>query len=406
MRFGLLALALIPAVLTACQFKKNGDDDKVSAKDVKQVIDQRGQLDAENAAAVLTNDNVSIRFVPETEPKKYRLEIRWPVSVPRLAVSLNGQVQGEYSKGQFSRSFAHGASVEVRLDSKNSQGHIVSTVSDTLKAPFDLVISEFITLQQDEQWVFGRIFILPGMTIYTQGYNLELRANEIHAPDAHVRTFVDTSPTASKRELSNGLILFQAKKLIGRLDLRMSGRDGADGLSGIDKVTAAMPKAGVNGQDGRNSAISSKDSFCPGGPSIRMAACLPQVVCSVPATPGTNGTDGANGLSGDDGANGGNTGSVTFLVEDSSDAKVDIFLRVGEPGKGGVGQEGYPGGKGGRGGQASVHGGREICPAGANGADGKNGVRGADGKPGEPGQVGECILPPGEPKANFRVFRE
>lgn len=406
MRFGLLALALIPAVLTACQFKKNGDDDKVSAKDVKQVIDQRGQLDAENAAAVLTNDNVSIRFVPETEPKKYRLEIRWPVSVPRLAVALNGVSRGEFSKGQFSEIFEDGSSLEVRLDSKNSQGHIISTVVKRIEAPVDLVLNENLSLKKDEHWENGRIFVSPGVTIYTNGYQLEVIADEIRAVDVRIKTFFQTAPTSDPRELKNGRVLFQAKKLFGSYELRMYGRDGVDGLSGINKVTAAMPKAGVNGQDGRNSAISSKDSFCPGGPSIRMAACLPQVVCSVPATPGTNGTDGANGLSGDDGANGGNTGSVTFLVEDSSDAKVDIFLRVGEPGKGGVGQEGYPGGKGGRGGQASVHGGREICPAGANGADGKNGVRGADGKPGEPGQVGECILPPGEPKANFRVFRE
>lgn len=411
-RSSVTLISAIALSLGSCQFKKDSDDDKVSAAEIRQVIQQQDTQNQENAAAVLTNDNVKIQFTAEDEPNTYKLEINWPLTVPKIAISIDDRPLGDFSKGTFSKIFEGGTTVGVRLDSKNSQGHIVSTVIQSLKAPRDLVLERSVTLKSDEKWIFGRIFVLPGVTIFTMGYSLEIVSELLKSQSSRIMTFPELLPTSNTRELTNGHILIQAKKLTGTLDVRLYGQHGLKGADGIDKVTAQMPKEGAKGADGvAGEKAMSELGSCEGGGGFRnpnrfRTGCGGSWYCSKQATNGGEGGKGADGLPGDNGMNGGHSGNITFVVEDYSQARVDIFMSGGRAGAGGLGQPGYAGGEGGKGGAGVVEAGQQLCEAGKDGAKGAAGNAGANGLPGEPGKIGEAILPRGDTTDHFRVIRE
>lgn len=411
-RSSVTLISAIALSLGACQFKKNADEEKISPDEIKQVIQQQGAQEEENAAAVLTNDNVIAKIIPEKSPKQYLLVLQWPTTVPRVSITIDGTPLGDFSKGTFEMPVLNGTTLSIRLDSRNSKGYIVSTILMKAKAPMDLVVGEVLSLTDNERWAFNRIFFAQGMTVYTNGHNLELIADEIIIDDGHIKTFSSRATTGDKRQLTNGHILIQAKKLTGTLDVRLYGQHGLNGANGIDKVTAQMPKEGAKGANGTaGEKAMSELGPCEGGGGFRnpnrfRTGCGARWYCSKEATNGSQGGKGADGLPGDNGMNGGNSGNITFVVEDYSQARVDIFMSGGRAGAGGQGQPGYAGGPGGDGGAGVVEAGQRICEDGKAGAKGPDGNPGVNGLPGEPGKIGEAILPRGDTTDHFRVIRE
>lgn len=384
--------------LSACSFRKGGDEDKISAADVKVSLDNMDRERNERSESSISEKNVSFEFIADKEPHRYFLEIRWPATVSKIEIFLDDTFLDEVSGNQTYRIPVKDArKYRLVVQSKMKNGDLVSVVTKDLLSPKDVVVGSSLTLSEDLILEARRVFFESGVSIDTQGYNLRIEAAEIHFDSLRVMTFDKITQSRDPRALTNGLITFAAKKMSGYVEVSLVGLNGQDGRDGKDLVTPSMNLGpGAAGAPGRAAKIGKTPETCNRG------MCYPSIeYCLFPPTSGDPGGRGSDGLNGQAGQDGGNSGHLHFIVEDYSGLSVDAFVRPGEGGRGGKGMPGFPGGPGGPAGAT-----KEPCPSlGATaGPDGQHGDPGRDGAEGKLGAEGTIILPKGPgSEIHFRI---
>ena len=397
---------LIPVLcvtLGACAFKK--DDDKATPEQtkladdvVKKIQDGKDEINVQ-----LQSDNVTVVF-KDDKPEEYQMIVTWPPNVGAMDVHLDGNfIKTVLGANSINLPVRQSRKYTLHLRafaSAANGGRLLSEFESEYNSPTDIIYNHEINLTQETEVSAHRIYFNKNGHLYTNGNNLKISADQIivtnddevnqgRAEDTyHIVTFRDPE-IATSNTMKASYIEVKSPKAIGNLKVALTGRNGADGVDGIDKARAegtilnAQAPAGENGANGEIVRVVERgESLGPDLPPNDIIVTN----CKKPPTNGSNGTDGLPGADGTDGVNGGATGNIYVEVLDDSQFTLTAHLRPGKGGRGGKGSPGQLGGKGGAPGNTFG-----VCPPAKPGADGKSGTDGKNGKDGKDGQVGEIV---------------
>ena len=208
--------------------------------------------------------------------------------------------------------------------------------------------------------------LINGGKIVTNGNVLHIEADRITSDKGQIVSFLPNnrrppdSPDAGKAGAHGGEVRITAQKLIGQLEIDLSGQNGGLGARGSDGTPGAPGARGSNGVDGFLQCLHGGGDGGPGGNGL-------------PGQPGAPGGAGGNG------------GALILVGEAARTLSRNIVFstRPGEAGSGGSGGTGGAGGRGGEGGSGSV-----SCGGGHGGPNGQSGPNGAPGASGSTGKSG------------------
>lgn len=386
-------ISLMGLAVAGCAFKKEDGPtpEAAAAEELLKTIEVKKQQQAFQGK--LTKENVRVRFDETEIIGFYEMTITWPTAIATMVITIDEktpeirqQVEGGFLKMTVSAGNEH----KINLMAYDSLGSPISSISLIEKVPSDLVIDRTFHMKKAELFDVNRVFFYDGAQLVTNGFDLTIKAKKIFvenveftsarvpANKAHIITTPPNTLAAEQSNLLGSKILISADQAVGTLAIALIGFNGQDGKNGADAPMHA-PGA-LDGAPGKPGQTKSRTRPCIRG-NIDIP-CEPEIViCAVAATNGEDGQHGAPGFPGEDAWNGGNAGEIQIDVKNSSEFKLEVAQRVGQPGKPGVGGQGTPGGKGGPGGPKDPY-----CAGGAKGKDGNDGGKGGNGKKGEPGQ--------------------
>ncbi len=394
--------------LGACAFKKNDAQEKEKAQNTTEALDQfqksqdeKRQL--ETKAGVLTAENVSVEFIEQPQPERYRMIVSWPSSVPSMIVQINDEFETTTtSSNSYQRDVRSNTTYRIKLISKDSQGTDITRREFVKESPKDLIIKDTISLSKNSNESVNRIFFFPNAQIITNGYDLSLTTNKLivekidssNSPyrslwrESQILTTVDQT-TSRAEQLAGSKITITAKKAIGELHVALIGYNGTDGRSGTELDTAnniqRQPLATLNGIDGASGKLKTFTPPCAKSRSLDGPVCDgPQLKCEVAPENGQNGKQGSVGTNGENGSNGGSSGSLFIHVADAKEFTVEVGQKTGLGGRGGNGGIGSPGGFGGKAGNNPG----SPCPNALDGKPGPAGLTGWNGAQGKDGTLG------------------
>lgn len=381
-----LTLMMLLLGLGACSFKKPSaqSPEEKAAAEVLQTIEQQ-KFDGQ-----LSESNVRVQFLETQVPGEYTLLVQWPQGIPAMKVSLNNRHYQIINNATSMRdvSFA-GQENSIHLIALNSIGGEISALALKANAPKDLIINRDVELTENTNYDVNRVYFLNKAKVRTNGFNLSIQTNKLYTGlevqsktnpmipnEAHIVTFPLTNVATSYDQLKGSTIEIKARKAFGQLRIAMIGINGQDGAPGTTPAaTSALDGANGQAADVRQDVYSCMQE--DGRPCLDTMKFL----CMVHPTNGDNGKKGLTGHQGQNGWNGGNSGALAVVIEDSSEFRLEVAQRRGQPGKGGPGGLGSAGGRGGKPGENSF-GACRNAQSGAPGPQGDLGAPGADGQPG------------------------
>lgn len=128
----------------------------------------------------LKDQNFKVELSP-AEFGKYILSLRWTSSIETMQVRVNdGPTMTKRSLYEHTQKVEAGKTAKIYFSVLNSRNEIVSAIDVDIQAPVDFLITEPIHLKEDTEWKLGRLHILPGGQIMTNGAKLTIHADEIH----------------------------------------------------------------------------------------------------------------------------------------------------------------------------------------------------------------------------------
>ncbi len=393
LKMAAILLSVAGLMTAGCAFKKDGGPtpESAAAEELLKTIEVKKQQQAFEGK--LTKENVSVRFDETDTLNVYEMIITWPSSIATMVITIDErtpEIRQQHHGGVFKIPVLSGYEHKIELMAYDSLGSPISSLSLVEQVPKDLLVDKTFHLKRSEVFEVNRVFFYDGAQLVTNGFDLTIKARKIFVQnreftsvrvplnEAHIVTTPPNTLASDQSNLKGSKIQIHADQAVGTLAVALIGYNGQDGKKGAD---APMPAPGsLDGAPGQPGQIKSRRQPCFRG-NID-APCEPEVViCAVAATNGEDGKNGTPGLPGGDAWNGGNAGELQIVIMNSSEFKLEVAQKVGQPGKPGVGGEGTPGGKGGSGGANNTY-----CAGGLKGKDGNDGGKGENGKKGEPGQ--------------------
>lgn len=128
----------------------------------------------------LNEKNFKIEVSP-AEFGKYVLSLRWDKSIETMQVRVNnGPTMTKRNLYEHSQKVDAGKAFKIYFSALNNNNEIVSAIDVDIDTPIDFLIKEPLHLKEDTEWKLGRLHILPGGQIMTNGAKLTIHADEIH----------------------------------------------------------------------------------------------------------------------------------------------------------------------------------------------------------------------------------
>lgn len=236
--------------LSACMKVKKKEEAESAAKVEVQSTEA-------HAVSVLSEDKLSVQYIPTEEPNNYTARISWPQANGSLRFILpDGQVfTSESNEIEIpNQSFQKKINLTVDQVDQNSQ-KLIAHFSLSLQAPQDWVVASAVYFQQNEEVNVERIFFLQGAQIYTQQFNVKIRAKKlISAQGTLIANFPEGSTAAIETAgLSGGTIDLKVEEARGSLDFLLNGQRGGQGKNGWKESTSEFagaekcaPNSGAN----------------------------------------------------------------------------------------------------------------------------------------------------------------
>lgn len=222
----------------------------------KDEVEPSAQTEVQNVL-VLSENRLSIRYIPTEEPNNYTAHISWPQTSATLRfISSDGQVfQSENNEIQIPKqSYQKPTSVTVDQLENGSQ-KLITHFNLSLQAPQDWVVGSPTYFQKNEEINVERIFFLTGAQVYTQQFNVKIRAKKlISASGAILGNFPENAEAAVETVgLSGGMIDLKIEQAAGSLSILINGQRGGHGKHGFAACTSISspcnPNSGADSGD-------------------------------------------------------------------------------------------------------------------------------------------------------------
>lgn len=148
----------------------------------------------------LNEKNFKIEVLP-AEIGKYILSLKWDQSIETLQVRVNnGPTMIKRNLYEHTQKVDAGKSVKIYFSALNPNNEVVSAIDVDIETPIDLLIREPFHLKEDTEWKLGRLHILAGGQIMTNGAKLTIHADEIHH---HQPEFTSVNMDMAKHSVVN-----------------------------------------------------------------------------------------------------------------------------------------------------------------------------------------------------------
>lgn len=355
-----ITLFIICGIL-ACQVevKKKGDDEK--NRTVAPVPIESPVIDGPIEPAFQPTATPVAASKPEMSYKGlnmfvYQAQVAWPPQFENVEIRLNGILvfkQDAKVLGQTYIILEHNKEYHIQFYAVQNALLSADANPVTRKSPFEL----------QQEWLFKtpldidlgtqinanglaqnlrvkahRIFLGAGKIFQTNGFNLQLEADELFSDSSIVRTFAKEQKAARDQAgRDGGFIGIRALRAIGKLSIAMNGEAGGDGSNGEPYTDRAA--AGAQGRDASSSCE------WMDGVHTDIKLCL----CDRDATSGGGGARGLPARPGKNGRKGGNSGKLLFeIAEPSPQFEVYFENNPGVAGTIGVASPPQRGGEGGQ----------------------------------------------------------
>ena len=309
---------------------------------------------------------------PTKVPEKYIVSFVWPKLEAnqklRIQTDLELVVVGS-EQTTFNHEVSHNQILYYSLEVIDENQQVLKKLSKTVTVPRDFVVragqNQFL---EDTKLNVHRLFFPEHSTLITNGFNIEINADELLSEKGILSTFGPNSrATPGAHGKNGGEIKINILRAVGSLQIDMRGQHGGNGVAG-SAFTYRAPD-GLPPQEGVEQCerINDRDRFSLKPVLRRMCSCIRE---------GKNGTDGHIGAQGNPGGpagNGGNSGELKLTIKDGSGFQLETSRIVGESGQRGQGGPGQPGG---------------IAPEGSGKCLGRMGKNGFHGPLGDEGPSG------------------
>lgn len=375
----------VTAVL--CLFLLTGCNPEFTERDVRN----NNSL-TERVSSQSLDQFVKVRVQPTAKPEKYMVYFSWPriedgkfvrVRLDKTLIVVNP------NQTDFNHEVFHDQTLTYTFEILDSASKIEKSFPKQIKIPRDYVVREGqASFAEDTRLTVNRIFITNEIPLTTNGFNVELIANELHSKDGVIETFPENSKAKINLDgRSGGILKVNVQLATGDLKIYMRGENGGDGAKGETYLNRAA--------DGRPAGSGSlicecvgKNCFVPASTlKTNLNSELESITCYCDSR-GENGGPGANGSKGRKGlraGNGGSAGQMKITIQDGREFDLQSYAFkgvAGTPGPGGDGQDG------GIGGQLLVNDRQSEKCGGAIGANGTKGPQGDAGDLGKDGDLG------------------
>lgn len=344
--------------------------------------------------------------VKGADPEKYAIQFSWPYLVDGKVLRIRlGSVLAEVLPNQtfFTHILAHNQTVTFSFDVLDSNRKPERTFTKTVRIPTDFVITAANNqFKENTKIDVTRVFLNESLPLKTNGYTVDIVAEEIHANSGSIQTFPELmlvkNPTtgieeqipfqaaSEKAGRNGGNISITGKKLFGPLKIYMRGERGGQGPKGS---LSEQRKDGIGTPAGNGRNVCEYNEY---GPT--------QCICQY-GSRGGNGAPGSKGKTGGTGMPGGDSGNIRVSIHQyiplegfdptlprEGGEVVRVFQIPGTGGKGGPGGDGQRGSPGGSGRDPNN---MEDC-RGESGDEGPKGADGDEGPTGIPGKLGlKCV---------------
>ena len=265
-------------------------------------------------AGTFTADQLQVA-VKGGAPQRYDLQFSWPAKSGQVAIMLQEKEvarTGAEKQHLILPGVASNNTYNFKIQHFSENGFLLQSFEYKVQTPFDLVIST-MQLQTSKIYEAHRIFILENAVITTGSFTLSFIAQEIHADNVTIQSFLPGTKAAASSQVgrSGGAISLQAQAAFGKMNLLLNGESGGDGKDGIYILPNGPGCPGDPGGTGGDSAplfvnIPHKEQFkmtymsepgLPGKNGVRSARrSPPPALCSAKApdpAPGKPGNIGA-----------------------------------------------------------------------------------------------------------------
>ena len=310
---------------------------------------------------------------PTKVPEKYVVSFVWPKLQEnqklRIQTDLELAIVGS-EQTTFNHEVSHNQILHYSFEVIDESDSVVQKISKSVTVPRDYVVrhgqNHFL---EDTNLNVHRLFINQDYSLITNGFNVEINADELLSEKGTIATFDLNSRAESGAHGKNGgEIKLNIQKALGLLKIHMRGQHGGHGITGAPFSFRAP--------DGNPPKSGSEMCESPGAGRDRLRSITKPLRHCECVRDGKNGTDGHQGAQGNPGGpagNGGSTGELKLNIKDGSGFKIETTRVVGESGQRGVGGPGQPGG---------------IAPEGSGKCLGKKGNNGFHGPLGDEGPSG------------------
>ncbi|RYZ76990.1 MAG: hypothetical protein EOP05_03345 [Proteobacteria bacterium] len=314
--------------------------------------------------------NVEVRVVPAEEPEKYFVYFGWPriEAGKRLRIRTDRQLTlADQNQVSFSHKADHDQNLTYYFEILDEANRVERGFSKLVSIPRDWVVREGSnSLNQDQRIKVQRLFI-DSTPLVTNGFSIEIVADEIRSEDGLVETFQEDSKASFDQPgKGGGQLLIKARVGVGSLTIHMRGQQGGDGSRGLELPRASTGADAVKGGEYACSAATASTPLC---------------YCKSFGPNAESGTAGGVGTQGFQAGKGGATGYLRLEIVDGKELGLVVKKLPGLPGAPGEGGSGQLGGFGGKGRGRS----RSDC----RGSDGETGQSGPSGPAGQAASVGD-----------------
>lgn len=370
-----------------CLFLLTGCNPEFTEQDVRN-----NKSLTETVSSKSLDQFIQVRVQPTAKPEKYMVYFSWPriedgkfvrVRLDKTLIVVNP------SQTDFNHEVFHDQTLTYTFEILDNASKIEKSFPKQIKIPRDFVIREGqSSFNEDTRLTVNRIFLTNEIALTTNGYNIELVANELHSKDGVIETFPENAKALTDiNGKSGGSLKINASLATGDLKIYMRGQHGGDGANGENYSSRASDgtPAGEGARFcdcvGKNCLVSStKKIELFSGVQPTGSICT----CESIGNDGGRGSDGLNGRNGHRAGNGGSAGQLKISIQDGREFDLQTYAfkgLAGIPGKGGDGQDGGLGGQ-----TPDTIAGRKCGGKSAgNGSKGNSGLTGESGNDGDLG---------------------
>lgn len=323
---------------------------------------------------------LTVKIQPTAQPEKYMVYFSWPKIEDGKFVRIRlDKTLAVVSPNQtdFNHEVFHDQVLTYNFEILDAASKIEKVFPKQIKIPRDYVVREGQSVfKEDTHLNVNRIFILENKPLQTNGFKVELVANELRSEKGIIQTFPENSkalPNSDGR--SGGSLTIKVQSATGDLKIYMRGQNGGDGVNGQAYSSRAADGAPA-GSGNRVCECIGKNCFI-----LELTHCS----CESKGENGGAGANGAKGRKGHRAGNGASAGQLNISVQDGREFDLQTYAFKGVAGISGEGGEGQDGGIGGQK-PKNIH--ADSC----GGNPGGNGSKGAKGDRGDLGIDGDLGL--------------